>query len=72
MLTLIIGIIAVVLLLILFLSKVNGTLNKSVKKRTKELEDTNKKLEIANRNVRIHDDMQKEFINIAAHELRNP
>ncbi len=72
MLTLIIGIIAVVLLLILFLSKVNSTLDKSVKKRTKELEDTNRKLEIANRNVQIHDDMQKEFINIAAHELRNP
>ncbi|TVP41293.1 sensor histidine kinase [Candidatus Nitrosocosmicus arcticus] len=72
MLTLIIGIIAAVLLLILFLSKVNSTLDKSVKRRTKELEDTNRKLEIANRNVQIHDDMQKEFINIAAHELRNP
>ena len=36
------------------------------------MEDTNRKLEIANRNVQIHDDMQKEFINIAAHELRNP
>ncbi len=72
MLTLIIGIIAVVLLLILFLSKVNSTLDKSVKERTKELEDTNRKLEIANRNVQIHDNMQKEFINIAAHELRNP
>jgi signal transduction histidine kinase len=72
MLTLIIGIIAVVLLLILFLSKVTSTLDKSVKKRTKELEDTNRKLEIANREVQIHDNMQKEFINIAAHELRNP
>ena len=72
MLTLIIGIIAAVLLLILFLSKVNSTLDKSVKKRTKELEDTNRKLEIANSNVQNHDDMQKEFINIAAHELRNP
>ena len=72
MLTLIIGIIAVVLLLILFLSKVNSTLDKSVKKRTEELEDTNRKLELANRKVQIHDNMQKEFINIAAHELRNP
>lgn len=72
MFTLIIGIIAAVLLLILFLNRVNNTLDKSVKKRTKELEDTNRKLEIANRNVQIHDNMQKEFINIAAHELRNP
>jgi signal transduction histidine kinase len=69
---LIIGIIAVVLLLILFLNRANSTLDKSVKKRTKELEDTNRRLEIANRNVQIHDNMQKEFINIAAHELRNP
>lgn len=72
MLTLIIGIIAAVLLLIIFLNRVNSTLDKTVKKRTKELEDTNRKLEIANRNVQIHDNMQKEFINIAAHELRNP
>jgi signal transduction histidine kinase len=72
MLTLIIGIIAVVLLLILFLNRANSTLDKSVKKRTKELEDTNRRLEVANRNVQIHDNMQKEFINIAAHELRNP
>ena len=72
MLTLIIGIIAAVLLLILFLNRTNSTLDKSVKKRTKELEDTNRRLEVANRNVQIHDNMQKEFINIAAHELRNP
>jgi signal transduction histidine kinase len=72
MLTLIIGIIVAVLLLIIFLNRVNSTLDKTVKKRTKELEDTNRKLEIANRNVQIHDNMQKEFINIAAHELRNP
>ena len=72
MLTLVIGIIAVVLLLILFLNRANSTLDKSVKKRTKELEDSNRRLEIANRNVQVHDNMQKEFINIAAHELRNP
>lgn len=72
MLTLVIGIIAAVLLLILFLNRANSTLDKSVKKRTKELEDTNRRLEIANRNVQVHDKMQKEFINIAAHELRNP
>ena len=72
MLTLVIGIIAVVLLLILFLNRANSTLDKSVKRRTKELEDSKRRLEIANRNVQIHDNMQKEFINIAAHELRNP
>ena len=72
MLSLIIGIIAAVLLLILYLSKVNSTLDKAVKKRTTELEDVNIKLESANKHIKIHDDMQKEFINMAAHELRNP
>lgn len=72
MLSLIIGIIAAVLLLILYLSKVNSTLDKAVKKRTTELENVNIKLESANKHIKIHDDMQKEFINMAAHELRNP
>ena len=72
MLSLIIGIIAAVLLLILYLNKVNVTLDKAIKKRTTELEDANRKLESANNHIKIHDDMQKEFINMAAHELRNP
>ena len=72
MLSLIIGIIAAVLLLILYLNKVNVTLDKAVKKRTTELEDANIKLESANNHIKIHDEMQKEFINMAAHELRNP
>ena len=72
MLSLIIGIIAAVLLLILYLNRVNTTLDKAVRKRTTELEDVNTKLESANRHIKIHDDMQKEFINMAAHELRNP
>ena len=72
MLSLIIGIIAAVLLLILYLNRVNVTLDKAIRKRTTELEDVNTKLESANRHIKIHDDMQKEFINMAAHELRNP
>ena len=72
MLSLIIGIIAAVLLLILYLNRVNKTLNKAVIKRTFELQDANTKLESANRHIKVHDDMQKEFINMAAHELRNP
>ena len=40
-------------------------LDRRVKRRTKELEKSNEQLEA-------HDKMQKEFINIAAHELRTP
>lgn len=72
MFSLIIGTIAAVLLLIVYLNKVNKTLDKEVSKRTKELKDSNVKLESANKHIKIHDDMQKEFINMAAHELRNP
>jgi len=72
MLSLIIGTVASVLLLIVYLNKVNKTLDKEVNKRTKELRESNTKLESANKHIQIHDDMQKEFINMAAHELRNP
>src|SRR5918995_1616612 len=37
-----------------------------------QLEESNKQLELANEQLKIHDKMQKEFINIAAHELRTP
>jgi signal transduction histidine kinase len=43
----------------------NKHLNRLVKERTRELE-------IANEQLKVHDKMQKEFINIAAHELRTP
>jgi signal transduction histidine kinase len=34
--------------------------------------ESNKKLESANKRLEVHDKMQKDFINIAAHELRTP
>jgi signal transduction histidine kinase len=37
-----------------------------------QLEESNKQLELANEQLKIRDKMQKEFINIAAHELRTP
>lgn len=36
------------------------------------LADSNKQLQEANEKLKIHDKMQKEFINVAAHELRTP
>jgi signal transduction histidine kinase len=53
------------IILIIFLTKWNSNLDSEVKRRTEELESANKQL-------RVHDKMQKEFINIAAHELRTP
>ena len=50
-----------------------------VNSRTQELSKSNKsliesikKLDSANKQLELHDKMQKEFINVAAHELRTP
>jgi signal transduction histidine kinase len=69
---LIAGITAAILILILFLVKLNSILNEQVNRRTKDLEESNKRLKTANEQLNIHDKMQKEFINITAHELRTP
>ena len=72
MLSLIVGIIASITALIIFLIKWNVVLNNEVKKRTKELQESNREIALANEELKIHDKMQKEFINVAAHELRTP
>src|SRR5215212_3714361 len=73
------GITTAVVILIVFLTKWNSSLNREVKRRTKELDQSNKqlllvnkKLESANQQLKVQDNMQNEFINIAAHELRTP
>jgi signal transduction histidine kinase len=87
------GITAAVVVLIIFLIKWNSSLNNEVKRRTKELDESNqqlqlttaelkkanesliesnKKLELANKQLEFHDTVQREFINVAAHELRTP
>jgi len=43
-----------------------------LKEANNSLKENNKLLELANEKLSIHDKMQKEFINIAAHELRTP
>jgi signal transduction histidine kinase len=57
------GITAAVVVLIIFLLKWNTSLNNEVKRRTRDLESANEQL-------KVHDNMQREFINVAAHELR--
>jgi signal transduction histidine kinase len=50
----------------------NRILKNVVDQKTFQLRDSIEKLEKANEDLKSHDKMQKEFINIAAHELRTP
>jgi signal transduction histidine kinase len=50
----------------------NKKLKDMVNKNTKELQKANQNLHLANEQLKVHDKMQKDFINIAAHELRTP
>jgi signal transduction histidine kinase len=55
-----------------YIVSTNRNLEKLVESKTKELQDTNEQLARANRELETRDRIQKEFINIAAHELRTP
>src|SRR5215216_2547985 len=55
-----------------FVIRLNNKLKQKVKERTKSLEELNEKLIKANEQLEGNDKVQKEFINIAAHELRTP
>ncbi|HXT84694.1 MAG TPA: sensor histidine kinase, partial [Verrucomicrobiae bacterium] len=79
MLFLISAIITAIMILILFLIRMNNILDRNIKRRTIELENSNnrlllvnEKIEYSNKQLQAHDKMQKEFINIASHELRTP
>jgi signal transduction histidine kinase len=47
-------------------------MRQALNQRTRELEASNKQLSLANEQLKVHDRMQLDFINIAAHELRTP
>jgi signal transduction histidine kinase len=59
-------------ILIIFLLLWNSSLGKEVKKRTRELQESNRLLGVTNEQLTERDRMQNEFINIAAHEMRTP
>jgi signal transduction histidine kinase len=59
-------------ILIIFLLLWNSSLGKEVKKRIRELQESNRLLGVTNEQLGERDRMQNEFINIAAHEMRTP
>lgn len=72
MLSLLGGTSAAVVVLIVFLIKWSSSLDIEVRRRTSELNDSNERLALAIDRLKIQEKMQKEFINVAAHELRTP
>jgi signal transduction histidine kinase len=59
-------------ILIIFLLLWNSGLEKEVKKRTRDLQESNELLGVTNEQLRERERIENEFINIAAHEMRTP
>src|ERR671933_1655179 len=93
MFSLLAGTTAAIVVLIIFLIKWSSNLNDEVKRRTRELNESNKQLNtltkelkkandslmasnkqlsVVNEQLKLHDKMQKEFINVASHEIKTP
>jgi len=72
MFSLLAGTSAAVVVLIVFLIKWSSSLDNEVRRRTRELKESNERLAFANEQLKVQERVQKEFINIAAHELRTP
>lgn len=60
------------LIVAIMLLRWNTILKENVNQKTSQLTESIGKLEQANEDLKTHDKLQKEFINIAAHELRTP
>lgn len=72
MFSLLAGTSAAVVVLIVFIIKWSSSLDQEVRRRTTELNESNQRLALANEQLKMQEKMQKEFINVAAHELRTP
>jgi len=72
MLSLLTGTTAAIIVLVFLLRKWYSILQDEVKKRTRDLNESNYKLMKANESLKNKDEAQNKFINVAAHELRTP
>lgn len=66
------GTTAAIIVLVFLLRKWYSILQDEVTKRTSDLNESNYKLMKANESLKIKDETQNQFINVAAHELRTP
>lgn len=71
-LTLLGGLFAAVAVIVVLLARWGSSLDRLVAKKTEQLQEANAVLEAANEKLILHDRLQREFINVAAHELRTP
>lgn len=72
MLSLLTGTTVAIIILVFVIRKWYSALQDEVAKRTRELNESNYNLQIANESLKKKDDAQNQFINVAAHELRTP
>jgi signal transduction histidine kinase len=72
MFSLLTGTTAAIIVLVFLLRKWYSILQNEVTKRTSDLNESNYKLMKANESLKIKDEAQNQFINVAAHELRTP
>lgn len=72
MFSLLTGTTAAIIVLVFLLRKWYTILQHEVTKRTSDLNESNSKLMKANESLKIKDEVQNQFINVAAHELRTP
>jgi signal transduction histidine kinase len=72
MLSLLTGTTVAIIILVFVIRRWYSALQEEVGKRTRELNESNYNLQIANESLKKKDDAQIQFINVAAHELRTP
>ncbi|TLX89522.1 MAG: hypothetical protein E6K94_09835, partial [Thaumarchaeota archaeon] len=72
MLSLLTGATTAIIVLVFLLRKWYTILENEVGRRTRDLNESNYRLMIANESLKRKEDTQNQFINVAAHELRTP